>query len=39
MLNARESAVQFYRAEGYTVIEQSHTLFGSIKHFKMIKDL
>ena len=36
-LNARETAVQFYEKAGYQVMESAHTLFGSIKHFKMRK--
>ena len=38
-LNARESAVLFYQASGYTIRQPSHTLFNSIKHFKMIKNV
>ena len=39
VLNARETAVQFYEKAGYQVIEPAHTLFGSIKHFKMRKNV
>ncbi len=39
VLNARESAVKFYEKRGFKIIEQAHTLFGCIKHFKMIKEL
>lgn len=39
ILNARDNAVPFYERYGYTVIKQSHTLFGSIPHFEMRKDL
>jgi GNAT superfamily N-acetyltransferase len=39
ILNARESAIPFYRSAGYTILEPSHTLFGSIKHFKMTKHI
>ncbi len=39
ILNARESAVKFYEKHGYHVVEKSHTLFGTINHFKMRKSL
>ncbi|MFC1538679.1 GNAT family N-acetyltransferase [Candidatus Latescibacterota bacterium] len=39
ILNARESAVTFYQSSGYTILEPSHILFNSIRHFKMIKNL
>jgi len=39
ILNARENAVDFYRKNGYDVVERTHTLFGSINHFKMRKFL
>ena len=39
MLNARENAIKFYKKHGFKVIEQAHTLFGCIKHFKMIKEI
>jgi len=38
VLNARETAVKFYEKAGYQVIKPAHTLFGSIKHFKMRKN-
>jgi ribosomal protein S18 acetylase RimI-like enzyme len=38
VLNARETAVDFYKKNGYSVVEKSHTLFGSIPHFKMRND-
>jgi ribosomal protein S18 acetylase RimI-like enzyme len=38
-LNARESAVKFYERNGYHVVEKTHTLFGSIPHYKMEKRL
>jgi len=34
-LNARENAVAFYKKNNYVLIEESHTLYGKIKHFKM----
>ncbi len=39
ILNARENVVSFYRKNGYAVVEKAHTLFGSIHHFKMKKEL
>ncbi|RLF63293.1 MAG: GNAT family N-acetyltransferase [Thermoplasmata archaeon] len=39
ILNARENAVDFYRKNGYDVVERTYTLFGSINHFKMRKFL
>lgn len=38
-LNARENAIGFYQKLGYKKIHFSHTLFGEIKHFTMIKKL
>jgi len=39
VLNARESAADFYKKQGYRIVEKGHTLFVSIPHFKMRKDL
>jgi predicted GNAT family N-acyltransferase len=39
MLNAREESVSFYRANGYQVVQPSHSLFGVIPHFEMRKRL
>ncbi|MBD3229205.1 MAG: GNAT family N-acetyltransferase [Candidatus Lokiarchaeota archaeon] len=39
ILNARESAVGFFKKLGYSVVEPGPLLFGSIKHFKMKKRL
>ncbi len=39
MLNARDNAVPFYEKYGYKVVKKSHTLFDSIPHFEMRKDL
>jgi len=36
-LNARENAVDFYQQHGYQILQPAETLFGCIKHFKMIK--
>lgn len=38
-LHAREAAVPFYTRLGYAVEAPSHTLFGSIPHFLMVKTL
>jgi predicted GNAT family N-acyltransferase len=39
VLNARENVVKFYENNGYSILRESHTLFGEIKHFLMIKEL
>ncbi len=39
MLNAREESVSFYQANGYQVVQPSHSLFGVIPHFEMRKRL
>lgn len=39
ILNARESAIEFYKKNGYHIIEKSYILFNSIQHFKMVKEL
>ncbi len=39
MLHARETAVGFYRACGYQIIEKTHLLYNEIQHFKMQKRL
>jgi len=39
VLNAREAAVHFYESNGYRVIGESPTMFGTVKHKKMRKDL
>lgn len=38
-LNARESALGFYKKHGYRVVGKAHTLFGVIPHHKMRKNL
>ncbi len=38
-LHARESAIGFYKKQGYKIIEKSHRLFSTIQHFKMQKTL
>lgn len=39
ILNARDTAVKFYERYGYKILKQAHTLFGSIPHFEMRKEL
>lgn len=38
-LNARESAIPFYHKNKYETIGSAHTLYGVIKHKKMVKKL
>ncbi len=38
-LQARENAVNFYRRNGYVVVEKTHLLFGEIQHYRMVKRL
>lgn len=37
VLDARESAVDFYKKLGYQVVEKSYLLFDEIQHFQMRK--
>jgi N-acetylglutamate synthase-like GNAT family acetyltransferase len=39
VLEARENAVPFYQAIGYTIIAESYLLFGEIQHYRMSKTL
>jgi ribosomal protein S18 acetylase RimI-like enzyme len=39
VLHARQAAVAFYEQHGYAVVAPSHTLFGTIPHFLMRKQL
>ncbi len=39
VLNARESAVPFYRKHAYELVDQSGTLFGTLLHWRMRKTL
>ena len=39
VLEARENAVPFYQAIGYTIIAESYLLFGEIQHYRMKKAL
>lgn len=39
VLEARENAVPFYQAIGYTIVAESYLLFGEIQHYRMQKSL
>jgi GNAT superfamily N-acetyltransferase len=39
ILSAREKALQFYKNNGYEIIEKTHLLFGKIQHWLMRKKL
>ena len=39
VLNARENVTDFYKLHDYEILEQAHSLFGSIPHWKMQKKL
>jgi len=39
ILDAREPAVDFYKNQGYQIIEKSYLLFDEIQHFRMSKTL
>ena len=39
ILSAREKALQFYKNNGYKIIEKTHLLFGEIQHWLMSKEL
>jgi N-acetylglutamate synthase-like GNAT family acetyltransferase len=39
VLNARDTALGFYRKHGYRLVDKSGVLFGSIVHWRMEKDL
>lgn len=39
VLEAREKAVPFYEAIGYTIVAESYLLFGKIQHYRMQKNL
>ncbi|MFO0321406.1 MAG: GNAT family N-acetyltransferase [Bacteroidota bacterium] len=38
-LQARETAVEFYKAQGYTIKEKSFLLWDIIQHYLMIKEI
>lgn len=39
ILHARENAVKFYEKNGYKVVSSSHTLFNTIQHYLMEKEI
>jgi GNAT superfamily N-acetyltransferase len=39
VLHAREAALDFYRKNHYQLGDRSYTLFGSIVHWRMYKEL
>ena len=39
VLNARDSAINFYRRRGYVVEGSAEILFGEVRHFRMRKEL
>ena len=39
VLNAREGAQRFYERHGYTVLRPAETMFGTIAHVHMYKDI
>jgi N-acetylglutamate synthase-like GNAT family acetyltransferase len=39
VLEARENAVPFYEAIGYTIVAESYLLFGEIQHYRMQKKI
>ena len=39
ILSARENALQFYKNNGYVIMEKTHLLFGDIQHWLMQKQI
>ncbi|RPI71744.1 MAG: N-acetyltransferase [Ignavibacteriales bacterium] len=39
VLNARNNAIKFYESHDYKIEKEAHTLFGTIPHFKMKKEI
>jgi len=39
VLDGRENALGFYRRNGYECGEESHTLYGVVRHWRMWKDI
>lgn len=39
ILDARESAIGFYKKSGYEIIEKTYLLFDEIQHYQMLKGL
>jgi N-acetylglutamate synthase-like GNAT family acetyltransferase len=38
-LQARENALEFYKANNYTLLEKTHLLFGVVQHYLMCKNI
>ncbi|RKZ63489.1 MAG: GNAT family N-acetyltransferase [Gammaproteobacteria bacterium] len=39
VLDARESAIDFYKKSGYNITKKTYLLFDEIQHYRMIKNL
>lgn len=39
VLDARTGAIGFYARHGYRCARRAHTLFGTVAHWRMVKDL
>ncbi len=39
ILNGRSGALEFYQKNGYIIQSKAHTIFGSIEHWRMKKNL
>ena len=39
ILNTRESSIGFYEKNGYNMVKKAHTLYNSVKHWKMKKKI
>ncbi len=39
ILQSRGNALQFYKSNGYEIVEKTHLLFGEIQHWLMDKEL
>lgn len=39
ILDARETAIDFYKKSGYSIVKKTYLLFGEIQHYRMFKNL
>lgn len=39
ILNSRDNTAEFYQNNGYRIVSKGHTLFGSIAHYRMKKNI
>jgi len=39
VLNARDNVTQFYAKHNYAVVDEAKTLFGVVRHARMVKSL